>query len=100
MAGYNEKGKIGEKLAEEYLVNHGYRILHTNWRIRRYEVDIIAQKEDFLIFCEVKYRSSSAFGEPESFVTPRKQRNIIKAASSYVGLNRWQGESRFDVISS
>jgi len=99
MAEHIEKGKIGEKLAKEYLINQGYKILHMNWRARRYEVDIIAQKDDFLVFCEVKYRSSNAFGEPESFVTIRKQRNIIKAASSYVGMKQWQGESRFDVVS-
>ena len=53
MAIHNEKGKIGEKLAKEYLISQGYKILHTNWRIMRYEVDIIAQKDDVLVFCEV-----------------------------------------------
>jgi putative endonuclease len=99
MAEHNEKGKIGEKLAKEYLINQGYKVLHTNWHARRYEVDIIAQKNNILVFCEVKYRSYNTFGEPESFVTKQKQRNIIKSAAAYVGLNRWQGESRFDIIS-
>jgi putative endonuclease len=98
MATHNEKGKIGEKLAKEYLINQGYKILHVNWRIRRYEVDIIAQKNDTLVFCEVKYRSYNTFGEPESFVTKEKQRNIIKAAAAYIGLKRWLGESCFDII--
>ena len=99
MAEHNEKGKIGEKLAKEYLINHGYEVLHTNWRTRRYEVDIIAQKGNILAFCEVKYRSSNLFGEPESFVTKQKQENIIKSAAMYVGRNQWQGETRFDIIS-
>ena len=99
MAEHNEKGKIGEKLAKEYLINHGYKILHTNWRIMRFEVDIIAQKDNILVFCEVKYRTSNVFGEPETFVTMRKQKNIIKAAAIYVGRYRWQGESRFDIVS-
>jgi putative endonuclease len=99
MAEHNEKGKFGEKLAEEYLINHGYKILHTNWRAKRYEVDIIAQKNNILVFCEVKYRSSNLFGEPETFVTRQKQKNIIKAAAMYVGRNYWQGENRFDIIS-
>jgi putative endonuclease len=99
MSEHNEKGKYGEKLAQEYLINHGYKIRHTNWRARRYEIDIIAQKNDILMFCEVKYRSSNMFGEPESFVTIQKQKNIIKAAASYVGRVCWQGESRFDIIS-
>jgi putative endonuclease len=96
---HNEKGKFGEKLAKEYLITHDYEILHTNWRARRYEVDIIAQKNNILVFCEVKYRSSNLFGEPESFVTKQKQKNIIQSAAMYVGRNRWQGESRFDIIS-
>jgi len=99
MAEHNEKGKFGEKLAVEYLISHGYELLHTNWRSRRYEIDIVAKKNDMLIFCEVKYRSSNFFGDPESFVTKRKQQHIIKAATCYVGRVRWQGESRFDVIS-
>ena len=99
MAKHNEKGKIGEKLAAEYLINHGYKILHTNWRAKRYEVDIIAQKNETLVFCEVKYRSSNLFGEPETFVTMQKQKNIIKSATMYVGWNRWAGESRFDIVS-
>ena len=99
MAEHNEKGKIGEELAKEYLNSHGYKIIHTNWRTRRYEVDIIAQKDNFLVFCEVKYRTSNLFGEPEFFVTKQKQNNIIHAAAIYVGKNPWQGESRFDVLS-
>ena len=99
MTGRNEKGKAGEDLAKEYLLNHGYELLHANWRTRKYEVDIIAKKNNILIFCEVKYRSTNFFGDPESFVTARKQKNIIKAAALYVGQTRWQGENRFDIIS-
>ena len=99
MAKHNEKGKIGEELAIEYLINHGYKVLHTNWRAGHLEVDIIAQKNNILVFCEVKCRSSSAFGDPESFVTRQKQQHIIKAAANYVERNRWQGESRFDIVS-
>ena len=99
MAEHNESGKLGEKLAKEYLINHGYKILHTNWRTARYEVDIIAEKENILVFCEVKYRSSNRFGEPEFFVSKRKQKNIIKSAMIYIEQNCWQGETRFDIIS-
>ena len=99
MAEHNEKGKVGEKLAREYLTNQGYKVLQTNWRTKRYEVDIIAQKSDILVFCEVKCRSSRLYGEPESFVTLRKQKNIIKSASTYIKQHQWQGESRFDIIS-
>ena len=99
MAEHNEKGKIGEELAKEYLLNNGYKIVHTNWRTTNYEVDIIAQKDNILVFCEVKCRSSNVFGEPEIFVTKQKQRNIIKSAAIYIERNAWKGETRFDIIS-
>jgi putative endonuclease len=99
MAEHNDSGKLGEKLAKEYLINQGYKILHTNWRTARYEVDIIAKKDNILVFCEVKYRSSNRFGEPELFVSKRKQKNVIKSAIIYIEQNCWQGESRFDIIS-
>ena len=99
MAERNEKGKVGEELAKQYLINHDYKVLQTNWHAGHYEVDIIAQKDNLLVFCEVKYRTSNAFGEPESFVTRRQQQHIIKAAAFYVGKYQWQGESRFDIVS-
>ena len=99
MAEHNEKGKIGEQLAEEYLINHGYEVLYTNWYAGSYEVDIIAKKNNLLVFCEVKYRSSNFFGEPELFVNKRKQRNILKAAEIYIEKFQWQGENQFDIIS-
>ena len=99
MAEHNDKGKVGEKLATEHLINLGYEILNINWRARRYEVDIIAQKDNILVFCEVKYRSYNTFGEPESFVNKLKQQNIIKAAALYVGRIQWKEESRFDIVS-
>ena len=99
MAEHNEKGKFGEELAKEYLINHGYKILYTNWRTAKYEVDIIAQKNNILVFCEEKYRTSNLFGKPETFVTKQKQKNIIKSAAVYVGRNCWQGEIRLDIVS-
>ncbi|MDR1459393.1 MAG: YraN family protein [Bacteroidales bacterium] len=99
MAMHNQVGKEGELAARNYLENNNYVIRDVNWRYGSYEVDIIAQQNDILIFCEVKCRTSSFFGEPEVFVTKQKQRNIIKAADFYAKRNQWQGEIRFDIIS-
>ena len=95
----NQVGKEGELAAKNFLEKEGYRILETNWHCGSLEVDIIAQKDDLLAFCEVKSRTSAYFGEPESFVTKQKQRNLIKAASIYQEKKKWQGEIRFDIIS-
>jgi putative endonuclease len=99
MAIHNQTGKEGELRARGYLESNGYIIKDVNWHCRNYEVDIIAQQGNILVFCEVKCRTSSFFGEPETFVSKQKQRNIIKAAECYFKCKQWQGEIRFDIIS-
>lgn len=99
MAGHNETGLEGERLAVAYLQDKNYNILATNWRNGNYEVDIIAQKNNTLIIAEVKTRSSNAFGDPEAWVNKQKQRNLIKAAELYIAQNNLDVETRFDIIS-
>ena len=94
-----EKGKKGEQMAAEYLISKGYRILETNWRAGKLEVDIIAIDADMLVFVEVKTRASSAFGEPEVFVDIAKQRHLIRAANIYIGKSGIDKEVRFDIVS-
>jgi putative endonuclease len=99
MATHNETGVKGEGLAADYLKSKNYTILATNWRSGSYEVDIIAQKDDTVAIVEVKTRSSSAFGEPEAWVTKQKQRNLIKAAEIFITSKNMEVEVRFDIIS-
>jgi putative endonuclease len=99
MAEHNETGQNGELLAAEYLKNKGYTVLETNWRFRNLEADIIASCGDTIIIAEVKTRSTNFFGEPETFVTRQKQRNLVKAANAYILSKRLEQEVRFDIIS-
>ncbi len=99
MAQFHELGKTGEEIASEYLQSKGYKILETNWRKGQLEIDIIALKDDTLIVAEVKTRSTNYFGEPEEFVTRSKQKNLVKAANSYVIFKNFDLEVRFDIIS-
>jgi putative endonuclease len=94
-----ETGSIGENLAAAFLVDQGFRIVARNYRWRRGEIDLIAQREDWLIFVEVKTRSSNAYGEPESFVHDFQRRLIYDAAEEYIFSTDWQGHIRFDIIS-
>ena len=94
-----ETGAKGEEAAKNYLKDLHYTILETNWRSNHLEVDIIAQNDEFIIFCEVKTRSSNIMGAPESFVTPQKQQNLIRAAHRYVVTKNIDKEVRFDIIS-
>jgi len=78
MAEHNITGQKGEQMAAEFLEKNGYKILETNWRFMNLEADIIAEKSKILVIAEVKTRKSNYFGEPESFVTKQKQKNLIK----------------------
>ena len=98
MAEHNEFGNIGETLAQEYLVQNGYKILATNWHYRHKEVDIIAEKDNMIVFIEVKTRKTSFFGEPEMFVTREKQKSYIQAANAYINQNNRTEKVRFDII--
>ena len=91
-------GQSGEMLAKQYLLDKGYMILETNWRFGHLEVDLIALKEDVLVFVEVKTRSSNSLTAPETSVNAQKQRNIIRAANRYVVRNQYTYDVRFDII--
>lgn len=92
-------GKQGEELAAAFLVNKGFIVVAKNYRHKKAEVDLIVRKDDFLVFVEVKTRSSSAFGEPEAFVDGKKARMIFSAAEEFIFANHWHGHVRFDVVS-
>ncbi len=92
-------GKKGEEIAKDFLIQKGYKILEQNWRYSRAEVDIIASYQEALIFVEVKTRSYDYYGQPEEFVTAKKQKLISTAASAYMQANNHQWEIRFDIIS-
>ncbi len=83
MAQHLETGRSGELLAIEYLTKKGFLILHRNWKYSYYEIDIIALFSNVLHFIEIKTRNGHQFGYPEESVSPKKIRNIMKAAGHY-----------------
>lgn len=91
-------GKDGEKAAAKFLEEHGYRVLKYNYRSKRAEIDLICTKEDLLIFVEVKTRSSTTYGEPETFVSENQIRSIVGAAEQFIIEYAWSGELRFDIL--
>jgi putative endonuclease len=98
MSNHLETGMAGEQFAASRLEADGYRILQRNWRYRRAEIDLIAEKDGILVFVEVKTRRSVDFGMPESFVTARKARFMAEAASAFMEEYGHEGELRFDII--
>lgn len=94
-----QKGKLGEKIATNYLTSKGSKILQTNYRLKFGEVDIIAKINKDIVFIEVKARSNINFGYPAEAVTLKKQRKIRNVAKYYIVKNKLEKASiRFDVI--
>jgi len=86
-------------LAADFLVEKGFQILERNYRYKHAEIDLIVQKNDWVLFIEVKTRSSFEFGEPEEFVDDRKANRIFEAAEEWIFSTDWKGHIRFDIIS-
>ena len=99
MAHHNKLGKEGELIAFMFLQKEGFHILKTNWRYQKTEVDIIAQKDGFLVFVEVKARGSKKFGKPEEAIDKKKVALYKDAAEGYLEKYPSEAEIRFDVIS-
>ena len=92
------KGEEGELLAAKYLKSKGYEILEQNFKLGRYEVDIIAKLDTFLVFVEVKSRSTVRHGYPEEMVSGEQEDRIRDVAELYVEDKQWKGNIRFDII--
>ena len=99
MAQHNETGRTGEELAAGYLADQGYHILERNWRYGKGEIDIVCTRGTFIVFAEVKTRSTGFFGQPEESVDKTKKRFIIRAANAYVLMNDIEKEVRYDILS-
>ena len=94
-------GELGEEVAANFLIARSYRILERNFRCKGGEVDIIAHDpgDKSLVFVEVKARRGLSYGVPQLAVTPFKQRQISKAALTWLSKNRLHDHNaRFDVI--
>ncbi|MDR2119786.1 MAG: YraN family protein [Tannerella sp.] len=91
-------GKTGEETACSYLKTCGYKILHTNWRFLRYELDIVATDGKDLVVVEVKTRSVDYLVAPEQSIGRQKIKRIACAAEAYLYRYKTDMPVRFDVI--
>jgi len=93
-------GKKGEQLALRFLKRQGYRIVKTNYQTRRGEIDIIARKNNFLVFIEVKTRIGDNLGFPEESVGYFKRKSLAFAASYFLTKEKVKEERyRTDLVS-
>jgi putative endonuclease len=93
-------GAIGEKIAQDFLIDNNYKILMLNYRFSRMgEIDIIAREKEYICFIEVKTRRNTLFGMPSEAVDKRKQERMIKLAYIYLKAhNIKDGNVRFDIV--
>lgn len=92
-------GSKGENLAADFLKRKGFEIVARNYRHKHAEIDLIVKRDNWLIFVEVKTRSSVSFGQPEEFVDDFKGKKIFEAAEEYIYATDWNGHIRFDIVS-
>lgn len=97
MAIHNDLGKWGEQLAVDLLVTKGYAIVQRNWHAGNMEIDIVAMKNDRIVFVEVKTRSSD-FVDPADAVDRRRIMRMVRAANSYVNAYNIPHQVQFDII--
>lgn len=93
-------GATGEDLAAAWYGDQGYDILARNWRCPEGEIDLICSRARRLVICEVKTRSSAAFGHPAEAVTVAKQRRLRLLATRWLAAGEAPfrpREIRFDV---
>lgn len=99
---YNKNKKLGnegEKIATKYLETIGYLIKERNFKSKSGEIDIIAQKDDQIIFIEVKTRSSNNYGSGIEAINKIKQKHILITAAYYAFINHIEESNiQFDVI--
>ena len=99
---YNKRklGSEQEERAVTFLKENGYRILGRNFYCGYGEIDIICKDGDYIVFVEVKFRSSARMGMPAASISARKRAKIIASAKYYLYKNQLSEEIpiRFDVV--
>lgn len=94
----NKKGNIGERFASEFLKKQGYTIIKENYTDRYGEIDIIAEKDEYIVFVEVKARKTGTLVSAAESVTLEKQRKIVTASLKFLHSLEKDLQPRYDVI--
>jgi putative endonuclease len=92
-------GKKFENIAANYFEQQGYKILEQNWRSGHKEIDLIVQKDNLLVFVEVKSSYTKKYGHPSERVDYKKISNITNCAQDYLITKKIENcDIRFDVV--
>ena len=91
-------GRKGEDLAEQYLIDKGYRILQRNEQVGHSDIDILAREGETLIFVEVRTKSNGNRGLPEETLNRAKLKQMRKTAEVYMAKKKYRGPARMDAV--
>jgi putative endonuclease len=95
----NPTGREGEEFAARWLAANGFRILATNWRRGRDEIDIVAREKGTVAFVEVKTRRLGPCGRPAEGLRGDQRKRLARAAAAWIGQHPGEpGEYRFDIV--
>lgn len=95
----HQLGRFGEAYAARYLVDQGMVLLDRNWRCDAGEIDLVLRDGDVVVVCEVKTRSSAAFGSPLEGVDDRKAARLRRLAARWLAAHRLRPDDvRIDLV--
>ena len=92
-------GELGERIAERWLRERGWRVVQRRFRSGHRDIDLVVEQDGVVAFVEVKARQGERFGDPVEAVDWRKQRELSRSARVWVDRHgRREDAYRFDVI--
>ena len=92
-------GELGERIAERWLRERGWRVVQRRFRSGHRDIDLVVEQDGVVAFVEVKARQGERFGDPVEAVNWRKQRELSRSARVWVDRHgRREDAYRFDVI--
>ncbi len=100
MPASKQTGAQGEAIARRYLRRQGYQIIDSNWSSIYGELDIVAERDEALVFVEVKTRRAANTESALEGITAAKRERMLKAVYQYLHENELDPDTawRIDVI--
>ena len=92
-------GELGERIAERWLRERGWRVVQRRFRSGHRDIDLVVERDGMIAFVEVKARRGAGFGGPVEAVNWRKQKELGRSARVWVSRHGRSSDAyRFDVV--
>lgn len=93
-------GAAAEAAVARWYEQRGWEVVARNWRTRRGELDLVLRRSGMVVVCEVKARSTDAFGAPVEAISAAKRRRLRSLTGEFLAAHPHPGHSvRIDVAS-